>query len=89
MEEQARELRRIRITLIFLVIVTLISGGNSEVSVDYPDYDFESTSQQNVIQLGDGRFGIISDGDYMEIYEYDAEKNKIKKVNDIELFELD
>ncbi|GIN92108.1 hypothetical protein J6TS1_41360 [Siminovitchia terrae] len=89
MEDQARELRRIRITLIVLVIVTLISGGNSDVSVNYPNYDFEGDPQQNVIQLGDGRFGIITDGEYMMIYEYDAEKNKIKKVNDIELYELD
>ncbi|MBD8007058.1 hypothetical protein [Bacillus norwichensis] len=89
MEEQARELRRIRITLIFLVIVTLISGGNSDVSVNYPDDDFEGAPQQNVIQLGDGRFGMIIDGEYMEIYEYDAEKNKIKKISDIYLNELD
>lgn len=73
----------------FWVLVTLISGGNSDVSVDYPDDDFEDGPQQNVVQLGDGRFGIITDEDYMTIYEYDAKKNKIKKVNDIELFELD
>ncbi|RWR12892.1 YmzC family protein [Siminovitchia fortis] len=88
MEEQARELRRIRITLIFLVIVTLISGGNSDVSVDYLGDDNEmEISQQNVVPLGDGRFGVI-EYNYLEIYEYDSEHNKVKKVKEVSLDEL-
>ncbi|GIN20834.1 MAG TPA: hypothetical protein DEO65_15060 [Bacillus bacterium] len=87
MEGQARELRRIRITLIFLVIVTLIKGGNSDVSTDYPEFDFEGEPQPNIIQLGDGRFGVLN-FDYLEIYEYDSDHNKVKKVKEISLDEL-
>ncbi len=87
MEGQARELRRIRITLIFLVIVTLIKGGNSDVGMDYPEFDFEGESQPNIIQLGDGRFGVLN-FNYLEIYEYDSDHNKVKKVKEVSLDEL-
>lgn len=87
MEEQAKELRRIRITLIFLVIVTLFTAGSSDVNFDFP-YDNElSVTQENVVQLGDGRFGVLDYG-YLQIYEYDPDQNKVRKVKEVSVDEL-
>lgn len=87
LEEQAKELRRIRIALIFLVIVTLFTAGRSDVDVDFP-YDNEvSVTQEHVVQLGDGRFGVLDYG-YLQIYEYDPDQNKVKKVKEVSLDEL-
>lgn len=89
MEEQASELRRIRIAMIFLVIVTLFSAGGSTVTVDYPNSDNKvEISQKNVVPLKDGRFGVIEYGS-MKIYEYDTATNELKKVNEFYLDELD
>jgi hypothetical protein len=90
LEEQANELRRIRITLIFLVIIILFTSGNSDVQVDYPDGDFGDVSitQQNIVQLGEGRFGVLEYGN-LEIYEYDPDHNKVKKVKTVLLEELE
>lgn len=88
MEEQARELRRIRIVLIFLVIVTLFTAGSSDVNVDFPNDDNEiNVTQPNVVPLGDGRFGVL-EYNYLEIYEYDSDNNKVKKINEVSLDEI-
>ncbi|VEF48969.1 Uncharacterised protein [Bacillus freudenreichii] len=87
MEDQAREVRRIRIALIFLVIVTLFSGGSSTVTVDYPNSDtLMEITQQNVIPLGDGRFGVL-EYNYLEIYEYDSDHTKVRKIKEVSLDE--
>lgn len=89
LEEQAKELRRIRIALIFLVIVTLFTAGRSDVDVDFPYEDNEvSVTQEHVVQLGDGRFGVLDYG-HLQIYEYDPDQNKVKKVKEVSLEELD
>lgn len=93
-ETYAQELRRIRITLIIMVIVLLFSGGDTEVIHENdaninPELYFE-----NMISFGEDRFGILSgdasypDGRTMTIYQYDSKTNHIMKLSEIDLDEL-
>ncbi|MBS4209290.1 hypothetical protein [Bacillus sp. FJAT-50079] len=92
--EQTKELRRIRITLICLLIGILITSGGTEVI--YQDHhDNEDQYFDNLVSLGDGQFGVLSGnssydgGNTMTIYKYDLETNELKKINEVYLDELE
>ena len=89
MEIYNRELRNIRITLIFLTIILLFSGGNNgEVHVNHEyddDYDpIEQLPISNMVELGNGYFGILhgESGDAysqtIQVFKYDETKNSIE-----------
>lgn len=94
-DEYGQELRRIRITLIIMVVVFLISGGDTEVIYEN---DHNGNSQQYVesmISLGEGRFGVLSGdtsysgGSMMTIYQYEPETNQLTKINEVYLDEME
>lgn len=95
MDDYAKELRRIRITFIILVIIMFINSGDSDVTYDLP-FDQVRVDQEykNMVPLGEGRFGILSgnsnwSGGSFEIFEYDATENKLEKINEVWLDELE
>ena len=87
MEIYNRELRNIRITLIFLTIILLFSGGNGntgEVNVNH-DYDpVEQFPMSNMVELGNGYFGVLhgTGGDVysqtIQVFKYDENTNSIE-----------
>ena len=85
MEIYNRELRNIRITLIFLTIILLFSGGNNgEVHVDHEYDPIEQFPISNMVELGNGYFGILhgESGDAysqtIQVFKYDEAKNSIE-----------
>ena len=91
--DYSKELRKIRITLIFLTIVMFFSIGNrndftdSNIAVDIPEtiqveHPFESDTP-SMINLGNGNIGVYNsyseniDGPSLVIYHYDEKTKKL------------
>ena len=98
----ARELRNIRITLIILtVIVAIVSGGSSNVTLDYPDDDgsgmdvYPQFKYSNMVDLGNGHFGVLSgrselsEEETFKIYYYDIDKDELVFKKDMVLSDLE
>jgi len=97
LEDTARELRNIRITLVILTIILLFQGGDRTVQVDNlnsPQQNYPQFSYSNMVDLGDGNFGVLSgytgdDGNEMvKIYYYDKKNNKLIFKTEASLNEL-
>ncbi len=84
-----RELRNIRITLIFLTIILLFKGGaTGEVYVnhedDYDSFDEGISSVSNMVDLGNGYFGVLqgesgnSSTQTIQVFSYDEKTNSIQ-----------
>jgi ribosome biogenesis protein Nip4 len=89
------ELRRIRITLVWMTVILLFTGGGSSVTVDHldstPSNSSVTTFQKNLVPLGNGYFGLFT-GDremesdnQMKVYYYDAKENKLVLMKDLNL----
>ncbi|WLV24875.1 hypothetical protein QR721_01150 [Aciduricibacillus chroicocephali] len=60
-EEANKELRRIRIALVFIAIFILFSAGERTITVDQDsNYNKPELSLSNMVQLGDCYFGVLS-----------------------------
>lgn len=97
LEDTARELRNIRITLVILTIILLFSGGDRTVHVDNindSEQNYPQFSYSNMVDLGDGNFGVLSgftgsDGsERVKVYFYDKQKNKLIFKTEASLDEL-
>jgi len=97
LEDTARELRNIRITLVILTIILLFSGGGRTVHVDNlndSQQTFPEFSYSNMVDLGDGSFGVLtgdatsSGSEMVKVYYYDKGKNKIIFKTEASLDEL-
>jgi len=97
LEDTARELRNIRITLVILTIIVLFIGGDRTVRIDNlndSQENFPQFSYSNMVDLGDGNFGVLSgytggDGnETVKVYYYDKKKNKIIFKTEASLSEL-
>ena len=79
MDNISSELKRINSTLLIMMVIILLgscAGGN--VTVDYPE-DINSEGNQDMVDLGNGHFGIYRADPYneMSIYYYDQENNEL------------
>lgn len=97
LEDTARELRNIRITLVILTIILLFSGGERTVHVDNlngTEQIFPHFSYSNMVDLGDGNFGVLtgdatsSGSEMVKVYYYDKKENKIIFKTEASLDEL-
>jgi len=95
-DEANKELRRIRIALVFIAIFILFSAGERTITVDHnSDSDHSDQldlSLSNMVQLGDGYFGVLSSetsysSKRLKIYFYDKEKNKLTFIQEKDLDE--
>lgn len=87
-DHYARELKNIRITLIFLtIIVAFVPGGSGNVTID-PMNDggynvYPQASYSNMIDMGNRLFGVLtgstdlSGDETFKIYYYDREKDEL------------
>jgi hypothetical protein len=80
--EITAELRRIRITLIFLAIFILFTGGNRTVTNEVHDNEQPNFNFSNMVPLENGYFGVlssdsISSSKIVDIYYYDKTKNEL------------
>ena len=98
MEIYNRELRNIRITLIFLTIILLFTGGASgEVYVDheYDSFDEEVSNMSNMVELGNGYFGVLQVDSFdpsnqtIQVFSYDEKTNSIEFHVQKELYEFE
>ena len=79
MDNISSELKRINSTLLIMMVIILLgscAGGN--VTVDYPE-DINSEGNQDMVDLGNGHFGVYRGTPYdeLKIYYYDQEKNEL------------
>lgn len=94
-DEYGQELRRIRITLIIMVVVFLISGGDTEVIYENDQNGNSQQYVESMISLGEGQFGVLSGdtsysgGSMMTIYQYEPETNQLTKINEVYLDEME
>ncbi|MDJ1631479.1 YmzC family protein [Bacillus velezensis] len=80
MFESENELRRIRITLVWIAVFLLFGAcGNHETVVTDDDGGSSDAEPQTegMVRLEHNRFGIVEDG-YLKIYRYDEKTNKIE-----------
>lgn len=82
MDNISSELKRINGTLLIMMIIILLgSCAGGEVTVDYPEDVFHEDNQDNqdMVDLGNGHFGIYKGYPYdeLKIYYYDQEKNEL------------
>ena len=96
LNETDKELRRIRIALVFIAIIILISGGARTVTIDQDSNggDFNPEYRANMVPLGDGYFGVLtSDTDNIEqtmrVYFFDKETKKFTFIRENDLEDID
>nr|MDH3077020.1 YmzC family protein [Bacillus velezensis] len=91
MFESENELRRIRITLVWIAVFLLFGAcKNHETVVTDDDGGLADTEPQTegMVRLEHNRFGIVEDG-YLKIYRYDEKTNKIELKKETALDELE
>ncbi len=82
MEENVKEMRRIRIALIAIAIILVFVSGGQEI-VTENNTDHLPTYLHQTIPLQDGHFGVLTndatwdDGGQINIYHYDHETNEV------------
>ena len=93
MEIYNRELRNIRITLIFLTLIILIVGGADEhVDVQYEE---DISTESNMVDLGNGYFGVLQGFDpgsseqIIKVFSYDEKTNSIEHHLNKDLMEFE
>lgn len=96
-EETNSELRRIRITLVVLVIIILFTAGNNDITVEH-DWDYEDSNQtqynSNMVPLDNGYFGVLTSDtdDYeksMSVYFFDKDKKKLVFIKSQNLLDIE
>lgn len=93
MEENAKEMRRIRIALIAIAIILIFVGGGQEI-VTENNTDNVPTYFHQTIPLQDGHFGILTndatwdDGGQLHIYYYDHEANEVTLKKELSIDDL-
>ncbi|MCR9038253.1 YmzC family protein [Bacillus sp. L381] len=91
MFESENELRRIRITLVWIAVFLLFGACSNHETV-VTDHDGGSTDTEplteGTVQLEHNHFGVV-EGGYMKIYRYDEKTNKIKLKKETALDELE
>ncbi|MGY6589925.1 YmzC family protein [Bacillus velezensis] len=91
MFESENELRRIRITLVWIAVFLLFGAcSNHETVVTDDDGGSTDTEPQTegMVQLEHNRFGIVEEG-YLKIYRYDEKTNRIELKKETALDELE
>ncbi|MBT2575212.1 hypothetical protein J7E26_14890 [Bacillus sp. ISL-51] len=91
MFESESELRRIRITLVWIAVFLLFGAcGNHETVVTTDDSDSSDAQPQTegTVPLENNHFGVVQDG-YLKIYRYEEKTNKIELKKESSLDELE
>ncbi|KXZ15058.1 hypothetical protein AXI59_04170 [Bacillus nakamurai] len=91
MFESESELRRIRITLVWIAVFLLFGAcSNHETVVTTDDSGSSDAGPQTegMVPLENNHFGVVQDG-YLKIYRYEEKNNKIELKKESSLDELE